>query len=426
MIFNELNTGFRWYDNVDKQTRFKEQCSAVCEYGLIAPCNDLLPFQIKLDSFGTPTSWLLKYLDGEMLVPTVTPSVDPCTSWAITNSVGAGSVNIYDSVTNLIYASADFTTSLDNTMDILVTSASTNTSLGTIFTGFGATFNNSAGWVVSWDVPTQTLTLCAPVGSGDIYNGNTVRFAVNGGTWGGDAGVLNTISGGVDSSTSYAMSDTIDITTCLPFLNQYTIDGFDYLQYNGLDITGCLLVQMECGKWYSQITDGTNTVYSEVFEVQPISDIDFEQSRFPLFTAWRWYDDINKQTRYKEYCQELCDFHLLTGNDRLLPFQIRVPVTSSGITWKLVSTDGQCEHYLDTTLLSTIGTSDEDRITYDGSDMTGLPCGKFYSVLFDGVNTWYSELIEITDAIVMAEDFYILQETGFKILQETGFGILQE
>lgn len=435
MIFDELHSGFRWYDSIDKQTRFKENCSSICDFALMSQCNDLLPFQIRTDSFGQPTSWLLKYLDGTMLVPVTTPGSDP-TPLVWTVSIGTFSSGIVYMATNWtgsrkILGNALYNPNIDIIMANLVISMNTNVdSDPTDATGMkastGAVFDNSDGYTASYNSSTNELTVSAPTGTEDSIN-SVAAFC-----WSFGGGVItiddpNRVwSGGTPSSTVYVDTDTIDISDCIPFLNQYTVNSFNYLQYNGGSLPGCLPVQMDCGKWYSIISDGTNNVYSEVFEVLPISDIVFEQSRFPLFTSWRWYDSLEKQTRYKEYCEKVCNFYLLTGNDKLLPFQIRVPTTAAGFIWKLVDVDNDCEHYLDPSILNTIGTSDEDRITYDGSDISGLPCGKFYSVLFDGVNTWYSELIEITDAIVVAEEFFILQETGSKILQETLDGILQE
>jgi hypothetical protein len=48
MIFDELNTSFRFYDDLDKQNRYKENCASVCEYKLLSPIDTILPFQFKV------------------------------------------------------------------------------------------------------------------------------------------------------------------------------------------------------------------------------------------------------------------------------------------------------------------------------------------------------------------------------------------
>jgi len=47
MIFDELKTSFRFYDDLEKQNRYKENCLAVCEYKTPCPENTILPFQIR-------------------------------------------------------------------------------------------------------------------------------------------------------------------------------------------------------------------------------------------------------------------------------------------------------------------------------------------------------------------------------------------
>lgn len=49
MIFNELNTGFVFYNDLDKQNRFRRNCSAVCDYILPCPYATILPFQVKIN-----------------------------------------------------------------------------------------------------------------------------------------------------------------------------------------------------------------------------------------------------------------------------------------------------------------------------------------------------------------------------------------
>lgn len=396
MIFDEIDTGFKWYDSLSKQNRYKEYCAQLCDYALMSPCNDLLPFQIKTDSFSNPTSWTLVHI-GDPIIITPVPATHTICIQAEAVSFGI-SIDGYGSVATSVWLGSASLTIANLVADI---------NSGGTFTAYQY---GSSG---------QCMYIIAPLG--ELWNGVDVTFGIN-------HGAFSSLSTGEFSGASDStIGDSIDITTCIRFINLYDIDGFTYVQYNGGDLSGCMSQQMECGKWYSVLSDGENFVYSEIFEVLPIEDLQFEQSKLPLFTAWRWYDSKEKQTRYKEYCQQICDQYVLSSNLNLLPFQIKAPNGTTGIqSWKLVSIDEDCEYLLDTTLVDIVSTSDGDRLIYYGDD-TDLPCGKFYSVLDDGVTVWYSELIETTSAISDVEDsFYLLQETGSKILQETFDGILLE
>ena len=235
MIYNELNTGFRWYDSLDKQTRFKEYCSQLCDYGLMAPCNDMLPFQIRTDSMGQPTGWLLKYLDGTMEVPTVVVAgVKASKIWGSLTIVGTSNVMIIDldnPFFDVAIGRADWDTDLDTTMAKLVLSINTNTNYGTVW-GFGAApvFDNSTGYTATYNSSTKAITIYAPV-TGTLYNGRMIQFAVDGGTWGGDAGYAFALAGGVDEVIEDVATDTVDISDCIPNLTQYTADSRNYIQY---------------------------------------------------------------------------------------------------------------------------------------------------------------------------------------------------
>jgi len=71
--------------------------------------------------------------------------------------------------------------------------------------------------------------------------------------------------------------------------------------------------QLDCGKWYSTLEDESGHIfYSEVFEVVLIEGAEtvFPTLDPPLFSALRFYDDIDKQTRYKSNCENACNFYL--------------------------------------------------------------------------------------------------------------------
>lgn len=217
-------------------------------------------------------------------------------------------------------------------------------------------------------------------------------------------------------------------------ININTIDGQDYISYKGVplidlgmgDPTPPLI--LSCGAYYSVLETNVGNYYSELFYCEDIDDPSFVQSRFPLFTPWRWYDNQEKQNRFIEPCLANCDFYLLTGNDALLPFMFNKLSGSNVInSWVLRSLDGTCEHNLDTALLNIAVFESGDYVYYNGEDIADLPCGTFESIITINGTPYYSELIKITNDIsTNGDDFYILQEDGSLILQETNFGILQE
>lgn len=232
-----------------------------------------------------------------------------------------------------------------------------------------------------------------------------------------------------------------DLTPIIGQLDVYVLDDVVYLIYdNEADLTA----DMDCGSYYLEIetSDTENfpnpaaTFYSEVFVATDFTEtLDTEQ--LPLFTAWRWYDNIDKQTRYKGNCSATCDYYLISGNDALLPFQLKTELQVLDIDeFKLVAVDGSCERLLDTTMIHEEVFGSITYLIYYGDLIADLECGSFYGVISatvtDGIDIFqqefYSELIklvQITEVDPTSED-YLLQETGFKILQETGFGLLLE
>lgn len=48
MIFDEIKTALRFYDDLEKQNRYKENCKQICEYKTPCPENTVLPFQIRV------------------------------------------------------------------------------------------------------------------------------------------------------------------------------------------------------------------------------------------------------------------------------------------------------------------------------------------------------------------------------------------
>lgn len=387
MIFEELHTAFRWYNSLSKQNRFKEQCTNMCDFKLITPCNDILPFQIRSDSFDTPQSWTLVYLGDPIDIPQVAAKAVFCLPE--TGTAFSIAIDGYGTIA---------TSAMLGSVATTVASMVSQINAGGTFYAFG---HNNCIYVI------------APLG--EAWNGVNTSLGI---TYAMFSTLMEVeFSGASDQTTG----NTIDITTCIPFLNTYDVGDKVYVEYNGEGLPGCMPQQMVCGQWYSIISDGAIDLFSEVFEVVAIEDIPFEQSILPLFSAWRWHDSIEKQNSNKEYCQGLCNFYLLSSNTELLPFQIRTLAGTTGIqSWKLVSVDGDCEYLLDTSLVTIVTTNSHGkRIIYNGADVD-LPCGKFYSVLDDGVTIWYSEPIEITDAFSLATEGYLQTDDGINLTNDDG------
>lgn len=69
LIYNELPTGFPWYDNLQKQRRFTENAANNCDYKLICPDDALLPFQFVVpDGFTQPTKWEVMTMCGDVAI----------------------------------------------------------------------------------------------------------------------------------------------------------------------------------------------------------------------------------------------------------------------------------------------------------------------------------------------------------------------
>lgn len=63
LIYNELPLPFPWYDALQKQNRFRENCGSTCDFELITPRSSLLPFQFRREKSATLlTRWQIMYL----------------------------------------------------------------------------------------------------------------------------------------------------------------------------------------------------------------------------------------------------------------------------------------------------------------------------------------------------------------------------
>lgn len=406
MIFDELYTPFRWYDSIDKQNRYKSQCVNLCDFELISPCDDVLPFQIKNAAIGTPTQWLLHSVDGDVTIPEVL-----ATTYLFYTSIGGTlscTVTGYGEI-----GTAPYNVDGDVMLSDLVVSINTGVS------GFTASM---AG--------TSAVYLVAPIGTGDSLNGiDAELYRVVLGVpifYGGFP-----LAGGEDE----VVTDTIDISSCISFINTYSIGSNTYLVYNGGSLSGCMNDQIPCGTWYSSMTDGTTTLFSELFEVKVFTDSVFDQIEFPSFCSLRFYDSLDKQTRYKTNCETGCTYYAIVNHKEFPTFQIKVPLTFTGVTVsKLIKEDGTCEFDLDYTDVLNISTfNDYKLVVSDGNNVantdyvseTGLdslPCGKYYWYITDGTSEFFSEVFDI---ITMDDQsaYYLQTDDGIDLMTDDGLRI---
>lgn len=209
---------------------------------------------------------------------------------------------------------------------------------------------------------------------------------------------------------------TQDLTGCLSLVDVVSINQSDYIIYEGDSIEACLGTTLQCGMYYSVLSDGTNYFYSELFQVVDFDDSAYSQMPFALRTPFPWYNNQLKQNRFKAHCERSCVYKLITPSDALLPFMFKAPTILPITSWTLVSLDGATTITLDETLINIKTIGGIDYVYYNGDEIDNLECGCWESVITDGVNTWYSEVIQIID--VVSSTGYILTEDGAYVLQE--------
>jgi len=144
-----------------------------------------------------------------------------------------------------------------------------------------------------------------------------------------------------------------------------------------------------------------------------------------LKTSLVFYDDINKQHRYNDCCQEKTNWDKLKSpTDRFLPFQIRIPTddwvgdinsvtlydNGNNVVANLITAYG-IRPLLD--LVSNCSWSDTYVwIIYNGGTLSAaLPVGEYYiKITDDASNAWYSELFLVCDmtAVEFVDDDEII------------------
>ena len=77
MLYNELPIAFPWYDKIEKQNRFNEHTTGVCDYQLISPADALLPFQFYKQPIGSvlPNLWEVFEANSQVKVADITSNI---------------------------------------------------------------------------------------------------------------------------------------------------------------------------------------------------------------------------------------------------------------------------------------------------------------------------------------------------------------
>lgn len=156
----------------------------------------------------------------------------------------------------------------------------------------------------------------------------------------------------------------------------------------------------------------TDTVVKKIsHDNAPDVEIDFTNPNNNL-SPLPWYSSLDYQSHRKDYAFGQV-YPLITPEKMLLPFQvIRAHRANEISEVKLYTEDGT--FFLDiTTAIKAIGLSiisytDYDVILYNGLLPMGIttPEGRYYAVMKDGVQTWYSEIFTIVKSV----DDYLLLE----------------
>lgn len=196
-------------------------------------------------------------------------------------------------------------------------------------------------------------------------------------------------------------NEVIDLSNVIDtFIEVKTINGSDYIIYKGdVSMIG-YGYNLDCSTfYYSMLSDGTNYFYSELFYTQSFPEVAFAQELFQSFLPWKWYDNQQKQTRFKGECEQNCNFYLTTSTNRLLPFQFRREKSGFGISsFRLQGIDDpSCGITLEVGSIEIKTIGNYDYFIYPGATIVGLSCGIYEAVMTSGGIDYYSELINLKE-----------------------------
>lgn len=127
-----------------------------------------------------------------------------------------------------------------------------------------------------------------------------------------------------------------------------------------------------------------------------------------LNTSLRFYNDVDKQNRFRDVCQSVCDYRQLCPPDSLLPFQVKTEYRSDAVFYEwavLCESNGEETYQLGAYSASVLINNIEDKgtfITYLGNSLgIPLPCGNYYMRIAIessyGIETFYSEVFTVNE-----------------------------
>jgi len=281
-------------------------------YTLATDVSDLVTLQADIENFTIDTSdptmivvdstkWLRHPESDPTIqgVATDTVASDPTAlTWHITIVSGGGNIGICDATNSLTYGNADWTTDLNTTMNLLVSSINTNTNLGT-HVWFGApTFNNSAGFTATWNSSTSVFTLTAPVGSGTTFNGHLVQAAVVG-YWSGDAGVQKTFTGGsLYTFDCYPQDEVVVASNFYIESSGRTMSGIKLTNINARIIAYNGTSQFELDQFNVPLASIPLTGNTQIFDIQQPRPFNVPVGSIRKYIEVKRRQDLDTGTRY--------------------------------------------------------------------------------------------------------------------------------
>jgi len=259
---------------------------------------------------------------------------------------------------------------------------------------------------LEWGVNDETLTF----GSGFVLN----QLIRTGGGW---EYIRNSFNSNVTIKNDFNISLLTD---------KYGNKGlfFEAKQYGtayNLNITS--------GESYSSVNDYINIPsYAGVDASVVITSSSFWQT-IELPQPWQWYTSLEK-TYFKRYTNSEKRGTVQITDNQFIPFIVRRTHTSYPLThWYLRNPNTNAIVVDVLTLLTSepvinyVENELRDYIVYYGQEKfsSNINCGVYYCELTDGINTWYSDLIQVYgENIIPHQTTYGLWTTEGKMAYKTG------
>lgn len=350
-----LHTGFRWYNDLDKQNQYKEYCNE-CSFKLISKPNSFLPFILRArptDDVGNITIYCA---DDDSELTTIN------SAYLSKTIIGAYDYISYngEDITGLVlecgtyYAriltdNEAFYSEIFTVVDFEEPALLPNGD----FSGLGSweQVGESSDWSWTIEFDAAYFTKIEPASVSGIFSNQIPPYLL--------------IRAGVTYRVKYTIGPT----------------SFGFGDFNFKVIVGGTdgAVRTSVGTYIETIEASENGYFQLYVEktdagignirVDNISIEAFVPDDAYLFTAWRWYNNQQKQNIYKEYCGPDCGFNLISFSDTLPTFIFRYPQIEGEPniqSWILRNED--CEVQLDESLIN----------SYESQD------GQFVYIFFNG------------------------------------------